>query len=280
VAFLTVLWVLTLVSTAAAMALSMTRIGSDTSRNRLLLLRAAWAREACVEILLARYAERALIAETERVDLGRKTWCRATVEDAATKLDVNKVPPEMLRAILGSDSLTDALLDWLDPDDVPRRHGAELSWYRSRGRRPPRNGPLADVAELALVAWFDSATVAALHPRLTVRGPERININMAPPGVLVALPGLRPEAVSLILHRRALKRSIESTDELLSLLSEAARQTLASQYQQFTRYAEFAASQVAVRVEGGVTGATPTSVSRLSVVPVPGRLAVIRREPR
>jgi DNA uptake protein ComE-like DNA-binding protein len=177
------------------------------------------------------------------------------VEDAAAKLVLNRAPREMLRPMLGSDSLTDALLDWRD-----------------------RNGPLADLAELRRVAGFDSARVAALGALVTVRGADVIDVNAAPARVLEVMPGLGPEAVSLILRRREAGRPIASGDELLSLLSDAGRQTLTSQYHQFTLHAGYRPPRLVVLVEGGVTRHLPVSSVRLTVVPVPQRLAVIRRE--
>ena len=56
-ALLAVLWALTALSVLGGVALVVARTGSQTTRNRVLLARAAWAREACVEILLARYGQ-------------------------------------------------------------------------------------------------------------------------------------------------------------------------------------------------------------------------------
>ena len=55
-ALIAVLWVVVGAGALAAAALTTARLGSSVSRNRILLLRARWAREACAEILLARYA--------------------------------------------------------------------------------------------------------------------------------------------------------------------------------------------------------------------------------
>jgi type II secretory pathway component PulK len=277
-ALLTVLWLLTALSAVGAASLAVARLGGDVSRNRLLLLRAGWAREACAEILLARYADRGTVTGLDTTDLGRGTWCRVTVEDAAGKLDLNRAPREMLLALLGSDSLTDALLDWRDRDGVPRQRGAEAEWYRSRGRRGPRDGPLADVGELEFVRGFEQAEVAPFRTLVTVRGAEQIDINAASAAVLGALPGLGAEAVSLILRHREAGRPVRGNDELLSLLSPSARQALLSRYQEYSLYAGYRPPRIIVRVEGGVGGTGPVSVARLTVVPVPERLAVIRRE--
>src|SRR6266566_3275244 len=98
-ALLAVLWTLTAVTAFAGVVLAVARLGSTTTRNRVLLARAAWAREGCVEILLARWASPpdplsamrrgGTIVSLDSVDLGRGTWCSATLEDPSTKLNLN-----------------------------------------------------------------------------------------------------------------------------------------------------------------------------------------------
>ena len=115
-ALLAVLWTLVAVAAVSGVAIAAARIGSLVTRNRVLLTRAAWAREACAEILLARYAQgqnRGL----DPVDLGRGAWCDAALEDPASKLNVNLADSAALETVLrlvvrdgNLDSLTDALL--------------------------------------------------------------------------------------------------------------------------------------------------------------------------
>ena len=48
--------------------------------------------------------------------------------------------------------IADAILDWMDPDDVPREYGAEIDFYSSNDPPyQPRNGPIGAVEELLLV---------------------------------------------------------------------------------------------------------------------------------
>src|SRR5260370_34214566 len=128
-ALLTVLWVLVAVSALAGAALTAARTGSLATRNRVLLARAGWAREACVEILLARYAQDSGLRALDAVDLGRGTWCRATLEDPGAKLNLNLADRAALVAVLAAasrrsapsaESVADALLDWRDADTIPR----------------------------------------------------------------------------------------------------------------------------------------------------------------
>jgi hypothetical protein len=51
-----------------------------------------------------------------------------------------------------TDEISDAILDWLDPDDTPRDNGAESDYYGSlTPPYAPRNGPIQSMEELLLV---------------------------------------------------------------------------------------------------------------------------------
>lgn len=277
-ALLTVLWALGLASLVVGTAVVTAHLGQAATANRLVLSRAAWAREACTEILVARTAKDASIRELDSVDLGRGTWCWATIEDPGAKLNLNAADAEALRLLLANDTLADALLDWRDGDSIPRPLGAESDWYRSRALPLPRNGPLADLRELALVRGFDSARVARLLPLLTTEGTGQINLGSAPPEVLVTVPGMTPELLAAVLARRAMGGVLTGPDQLLGSLSRDAQRQLLARYQDFARTVSYGPTQLIARVEGGVRGRRPTARETLTLVPAPGRLAVIRRE--
>jgi general secretion pathway protein K len=275
-ALLTVLWLVAGLGALAAGTLALARVGAGASRNRIVLVRAAWARNACEEIVLARYAAQGRIAPLDSVDLGAGVWCGAGVEEAGTRLDLNLASPEALRAVLG-DSLADPVLDWRDADDLARPLGAERDWYAERKRAAPRNAPLAAVAELRLLRGFDTATVRRVEPLLTVSGDARMDLNVAPREVVASLPGLDPAAVATILARRAV-HPIATTDELLALLPPSSRETLLGRFQEFTARAGYAPARVRLRIRGLAGHPALVSEERMTAVPVPGRLAVIRRE--
>ena len=95
-ALLAVLWVITALTALTGAGLLVARIGSTTTRNRVLLARAEWAREACGEILLARFAADASVRALEPVDLGRGTWCRASIDDPSGKVNLNTADRDVL----------------------------------------------------------------------------------------------------------------------------------------------------------------------------------------
>jgi hypothetical protein len=88
---------------------------------------------------------------------------RYGLEDESGRLNLNllleadKVTPnggrQLLMGLPGmTESIADAILDWLDPDDDQREFGAEVDYYS--GLSPPyapKNGPLDTVEELLLV---------------------------------------------------------------------------------------------------------------------------------
>lgn len=90
-------------------------------------------------------------------------------------------------------NLSDAVLDWLDPDqNVRGTAGAEDADYL--GQSPPyraANRAFSDVSELLWVKGFDEKTVKMLTPYLTALPATdvRININTASSGLLRILAG-------------------------------------------------------------------------------------------
>jgi general secretion pathway protein K len=276
-ALLAVLWTLTAMTVLTGTAITVARLGSTTTRNRVLLARAGWAREACVEIVQARYAQDPSIRRVDSVDLGRNTWCAATLEDPSVKLNLNVADRAALVTVLQSvihrsgavDSLVDALLDWRDPDAVPRPFGDESSGNR--------NGPLADAWELRYVRGFSDSLVKSLTAYLTTRGSGAINVNAAPPEVLATLPGMTEETVRMLIMHRG-DAPLPNPDVLAALLSPSARRMLLASYPEFVRSAAFASPQLIGIVTGGVRGTPLVARVTLSLIPVAGRLAVIRRE--
>ncbi len=277
-ALLAVLWTLTAITMLTGAAMAVARVGSTTTRNRVLLTRAAWAREACGEILQARWASPPRTRTSlDTVDLGRGTWCAAALDDPSVKLNLNLADRAALVTVFQTvvrrsapvDSLVDALLDWRDLDTVPRLFGDESSGNR--------NGPLADVWELRSVRGFTDSLVGRLARFLTTRGSGAINVNAAPPEVLATLPGMTEEAIRIvIMDRRA--TPLPNADVLAGLLSPSGRRTLLASYPEFVRLAVFTAPQLVGTVMGGVRGAPLVARVTFTMVPVAGRLAVIRRE--
>src|SRR5262249_51109646 len=88
---------------------------------------------------------------------------RYGLENESTRLNLNTVlladasgegsAHKLLMTLPGmTDSIADAILDWIDPDDEQREQGAERDYYSNLPHPyAPRNGPLASIEELLLV---------------------------------------------------------------------------------------------------------------------------------
>ncbi|HMP76281.1 MAG TPA: type II secretion system protein GspK [Kiritimatiellia bacterium] len=110
-------------------------------------------------------------------------------------LDQADVPPELY------DELIDALLDWIDEDDLHRTNGAESDdpFYKERGYKV-KNAPLETVDELRLIkGWTDAIVYGGPSPnpedppmrgiahKLTVWGDGKIDVNDAGDDELLAI---------------------------------------------------------------------------------------------
>jgi len=71
---------------------------------------------------------------------------------------------------------------------------------------------------------------------------------------------------------------LKSADALVGAVSRSSRTILLNSYAEFVRAAVFAPPQLIATVEGGVRGTPIVARATLTMVPVPGRLAIIRRE--
>lgn len=246
-ALLAVLWVITALTALTGAGLMVARIGSTTTRNRVLLARAEWAREACSEILLARFAVDASVRVLDPIDLGRGTWCRVSIDDPSGKANLNTADRDVLAHLFAMLGVQPAIADSV----VALR----------------RKGTIYDVRK---VRGLDAAYV-------TARGTGVINVNAAPREVLLTLPGVTEETVLVLMGRRS-ARPLQSADELAGAVSRSSRTVLLNNYADFVRVAVFAPPQLIATIEGGVRGTAIVARATLTAVPVPGRLAVIRRE--
>ena len=192
--------------------------------------------------------------DSGNVSFGRGMY-RVVVTDEASRISLNGAPAEVLRRLLQNtgvgnarllDTIVDAILDWQDPDNVPRANGAEEEYYQSLPQPyHPKNGAFDSLEELLLVKGVTRdilhGNIAApdrradllgrtpeqrdFRPReylgilrfLTVSGAGQVNRNMASLDVLLAL-GLSAREARAILDARQF-------GDAPGLLSGAAQQT-------------------------------------------------------
>jgi general secretion pathway protein K len=141
------------------------------------------------------------------------------ITDAQSRVNVNDVGAGQnvaaARAILqrlfgevgAPPGFLSAVTDWIDADNTSIQGGAEEdAYYLSQS--PPRlvaNAPLRRVAELLSVRGADLALVTRLRPFAdALDAPTAINVNTAPPEVLVAaVGGLDTESAAALVANRA-----------------------------------------------------------------------------
>jgi general secretion pathway protein K len=178
-------------------------------------------------------------------------------------------------------ALHDAILDWRDPDDIPRPRGAEASYYASlRPPITPRNGPFQSVAELRSVRGVTPDVYRTLEPHLTVDGDGLINVNTASQPVLLALPGIDALTAASIIRRRS-RAPYANVYEIIAELSAPARRDAQERAAELLSGIAFAPRTIAViaRAEpaGGALGAELRATVQLLGGPAVSIISVAER---
>jgi general secretion pathway protein K len=170
-------------------------------------------------------------------------YYRVRLVDESGKIDLNQAPEVILRNLLngldlpGGDkdllvnTIVDSILDWKDPDDFHRLHGAENDYYQSLPQPyKAKNGFFDTVEELILVKGvtpeilYGNDQKSGLVDLLTVQAKtNKINLNSASKAVLIALPGMTPEIAEAVVAYRQ-DKEIKSLQEIAGLLGESQAQ--------------------------------------------------------
>ncbi|MDD3444790.1 MAG: type II secretion system protein GspK [Zavarzinia sp.] len=136
-----------------------------------------------------------------------------TVENERGFVPLNAVTTPVLLALFSHagaasahlSNLAAELEDWRDADDETRPGGAEKGAYAAVGIIP-RNGPLREAGELALLRGMDAALLARLLPLISLV--PRADMGMmdgrgARPEVLAIMAGVGPEEYEAMRRARA-----------------------------------------------------------------------------
>ena len=103
-------------------------------------------------------------------------------------------------------SLAAALMDFTDPDDLPRDRGGERREYERVGLPPPADGPLPSRWQaIEALGWQDPGLLRSAVWNWLSAGPVEtgLNINTAPAPVLQAVLGDARRAEIIIRQREA-----------------------------------------------------------------------------
>ncbi len=296
---ITMLWVIAVAAVVTAAGALAGRLAVHASRNRAELERAYWAAAGCAS--RARAVIDALLRDGTRGDvasvwrmLGRRVTnamsvdraCDVQLEAIGTRLDVNTASDEMVARLLSAlgvsetrlREMVEALADWKDSDDVARGAGAERSWYVAEHREQPRNGPIADVRELARVRGFER--ISDFDTVLSAEG-GRVSLATAPVSVLMSIPGVTRETAETIAQLREQGEPVGDLLAVIGLVSSSSADSLA------TRYADAAHVSTAtpdgwiltVRASSGFPPNTATLTMRLVRDGDAARLVFARSDP-
>ena len=146
----------------------------------------------------------------------------------------------LLTSLSLSEDLAPAVVDWIDAGSESRLPGgAKDQYYLALDpARRAANRPMFDLNELAMVKGFDAESVKRLAP-FVVALPQRttVNINFAPPEVLMALlPGLETGTAQAI-AKRVKTQPFTSLDDFRKLLPGSLGDRVQSDYMGIeTRY--------------------------------------------
>jgi len=169
-----------------------------------------------------------------------------------SRIDLNFAPKQLLAGLLGSfgvpndEALNDAdyIIGWRSPIKTGQSD-PEAAAYQASGRAyGPRHGPFQHLDELALVADLHPTLVDRILPYVTVySGRPEVNVLIAPPRVLEAVPGMSPEGLRQLLNTRqsdpqdVAKAQLGAASQYLTIDAAAAyRVTVAVQFPTGARF--------------------------------------------
>ena len=159
--------------------------------------------------------------------LGRSRIKVSFIAEGA-RIDLNAAPKELLVALfeaIGAKSddagtFADRIVGWRKKADGEGQD-AEADIYKSEGYSyAPREAPFQNTLELSLVAGIPKHIVERILPLVTVySGRAQVDVRVASPEVLAALPEMTPDVLRQVLAQRA--HGTNDGESLLKLLGPA-----------------------------------------------------------
>ena len=135
-----------------------------------------------------------------------------TFTSEAARVDLNTAPKEMLAnlfEVLGAEQraaadVAERIVGWRTPPKNNAANDEEALYLASGLVYSPRQAPFAHVNELSLVLGASSALVERALPYVTVFSRSAdVDVLIAAPEVIAALPGMTPEALNDFLKQRS-----------------------------------------------------------------------------
>lgn len=135
-----------------------------------------------------------------------------TFRSENSRIDLNGASGELIAGLFNglgatsdeAHSYADRIVAWRTPVK-PGQSDPEKEIYQRAGKRyGPRHGPFQHPDEIALVAGIPSQLIESTMPYVTVySGRPEVNVLVAAPQVLAALPGMTPQRLERLLTARS-----------------------------------------------------------------------------
>jgi general secretion pathway protein K len=134
-----------------------------------------------------------------------------TFTSEAARVDLNKASKEMLASlfeVLGAEQkaatdIANRIVGWRTPPKANAANDEEALYLASGLAYSPRQGPFSHVNELSLVLGVTPAMIERALPYVTVFSKSAdIDVLLAPPEVIAALPGMTAAALGDFLKQR------------------------------------------------------------------------------
>ena len=242
IALIMVLWGIALLTVIAASYAFETRTEALLSANFIDKAKAEAAAEAGVRRAIAD-----MLQNTESIFRSSRTEkslhfadadLRIAVVSEHGRIDLNAAPDALIVSVveqvladlsLGeavtAESIADPILDWRDGDKTKRRSGAEDPDYRAAGKPyGAADQAFISVNELSLVQGIPLSIYRELVKYFTVHTrASRVDPQAASKDVLMAIPGLTPEAVEAYVQERDLAEEGTAPNVPLNLLAAGGR---------------------------------------------------------
>ena len=137
---------------------------------------------------------------------------RILIADESGKIAINQVGEEQLLILFDSigldeevaNSLSDAILDWRDKNDLHRVNGAEQPQYDEAGLKyGPRNAPFENIEEIQMVLGMTPEIYRQIEDLVSIYAKSaKINPTTASKEILLTLPDVDEEMVDEYMQQR------------------------------------------------------------------------------
>lgn len=223
IALIIVLWITTLLMLIASSFIYAMRTEVNIVANSLARARLEAAADAAVQRSVFEMSKPQQLPGRWTTDGVAQSWSYQGVAvevgmtDESGKIDINTASDALLRGLFLAQGMkeeeaatvTDAILDWRDPDLLKRLRGAEEADYLAAGYSyKPANAAFQSTEELRLVMGMTPELFDKVAPLITIYSRQPgINAGIASRGVLRALPGATDVLVDQYIAQREQARA-------------------------------------------------------------------------